>query len=232
MKLPVAPSQSGAWLVVPAYNEASVIKDTLMTAMQYFPNAVVVDDYSRDDTSAVALAAGAHVCRHPLNLGQGAALQTGIDYALRQGATEIVTFDADGQHRPIDAVAMLEMLRGGNYDVILASRFKGEAVNMGTAKRILLRLATLFTKATTGLVLTDTHNGLRVFSRASAQRIRVRQNRMAHASEILQQIADLNLRYLEMPCTIIYTSYSKQKGQRMTGAITILRDLFVGSLHS
>jgi glycosyltransferase involved in cell wall biosynthesis len=223
---------SGAWLVVAAYNEALVIEDTLRAALRHFPNVVVVDDHSRDETFAIARMAGAHVCRHPLNLGQGAALQTGIDYALLQGATEVITFDADGQHRAVDAAAMLATLRAEGYDVILASRFRGEAIGMSGLKRLLLKSATLFTRITTGLALTDTHNGLRVLSRSSAERIRIRHNRMAHASEILQQIADLNLRYVEMPCTIIYTEYSKRKGQKMSGALTILKDLFVGKLHS
>ena len=111
----------GDWLVIPAYNEGQVIASTLHDALAYFENVVVVDDCSNDDTRAIAAQAGAHVCRHPINLGQGAALQLGIDYALAQGADRIVTFDADGQHRPIDAISMLETLEREGCDVVLGS---------------------------------------------------------------------------------------------------------------
>ncbi|WP_204366234.1 glycosyltransferase family 2 protein [Afipia sp. OHSU_II-C1] len=175
--------------------------------------------------------AGATVCRHPVNLGQGAALQTGIDYALSRGADHIVTFDADGQHRPIDAADMVKILDSGRFDVVLASRFLGHTVGMQLSKRLLLKLATLYTRVTTGLEISDTHNGLRVFSANAARKIRIRQNRMAHASEILELISKLGLRYTEAPCTIIYTDYSMAKGQRMVGAVSILKDLLVRRMY-
>jgi glycosyltransferase involved in cell wall biosynthesis len=219
------------WIVMPAFNEEAVVGKTVETTIVYFPNIVVVDDCSSDRTGDLAHEAGAHVCRHSINLGQGAALQTGIDYALKQGADYIVTFDADGQHRPIDAVAMVDLLVQHNLDVVLASRFLGGTIGLGKRKRLLLKLATLYTRLTTGLAITDTHNGLRVFSRAAAKQMRIRQNRMAHASEILELIGKMKLRYTEAPCTIIYTDYSKAKGQRMTGAIDILSDLLVRRMY-
>jgi polyprenyl-phospho-N-acetylgalactosaminyl synthase len=219
------------WIVMPAFNEEAVVGKTIETTIVYFPNIVVVDDCSSDRTGDLAHKAGAHVCRHSINLGQGAALQTGIDYALKQGAEYIVTFDADGQHRPIDAVAMVDLLVQHNLDVILASRFLGGTIGLGKCKRLLLKLATLYTRLTTGLAITDTHNGLRVFSRAAAKQMRIRQNRMAHASEILELIGKMKLRYTEAPCTIIYTDYTKAKGQRMTGAIDILSDLLVRRMY-
>jgi hypothetical protein len=142
-----------------------------------------------------------------------------------------VTFDADGQHRPIDAVAMVDLLVQHNLDVVLASRFLGGTIGLGKRKRLLLKLATLYTRLTTGLAITDTHNGLRVFSRAAAKQMRIRQNRMAHASEILELIGKMKLRYTEAPCTIIYTDYTKAKGQRMAGAIDILSDLLVRRMY-
>jgi glycosyltransferase involved in cell wall biosynthesis len=219
------------WIVMPAFNEEAVVGKTIETTIVYFPNIVVVDDCSSDRTGDLAYEAGAHVCRHSINLGQGAALQTGIDYALKQGAKYIVTFDADGQHRPIDAVAMVDLLVQHNLDVVLASRFLGGTIGLGKRKRLLLKLATLYTRLTTGLAITDTHNGLRVFSRAAAKQMRIRQNRMAHASEILELIGKMKLRYTEAPCTIIYTDYTKAKGQRMAGAIDILSDLLVRRMY-
>lgn len=219
------------WVVVPAYNESAVIAATLGGLLPSFGNVVVVDDCSTDGSGAIAHSSGAHVARHSVNLGAGAAIATGIAYALRQGAEEIVTFDADGQHSVDDAKSMVHRLREGDVDVVLASRFLGRAEGITVASRTLLRLAVLFTKATTGLALTDTHNGLKVFSRHAALSIRIRQNRMAHCSEILDQIAEQKLRAVEVPCTIVYTDYSRRKGQRWTGAFAILADLFARKLY-
>lgn len=221
------------WVVIPAFNESAVIATTLADLKAHaFGNVVVVDDCSSDDTNAIAGRAGAHVVRHPVNLGQGAAIRTGIDYALSQGAAFIVTFDADGQHRPEDAAAMIEALRHGEYDVALSSRFRGGAIGMPGLKRAVLKAAVWFTRVTTGLDVTDTHNGLRVFTRSATARIEIRQNRMAHASEILSEIAHHKLRWVELPGTIRYTAYSIGKGQRLSGAVEILKDLLVRGLKS
>jgi polyprenyl-phospho-N-acetylgalactosaminyl synthase len=226
-----AEGQLAAWLVIPAYNEARVIAETLRTAQAWFRNIVVVDDCSGDATGTLALQAGAHVLRHPINLGQGAALQTGIDYALTGGAEQIVTFDADGQHHPADAWRMVETLVEERCDVVLASRFRGTAEGISRPKQLLLKLAIWYTRLTTGLALTDTHNGLRAFSRSAARAIRIRQNRMAHASEILETIGRLRLHYVEVPCTITYTEYSRAKGQRLSGSFAILADLYLRRLY-
>jgi glycosyltransferase involved in cell wall biosynthesis len=222
------PHNANVWLVVPAYNEAKVITTTITSVRALFSNIIVVDDCSKDETGPAANGAGAYVCRHAVNLGQGAALQTGIDFALRQGATHVVTFDADGQHLASDAITLLDALVQGHCDVALATRRRA---GVPTHKRALLWLATRYTQLSTGLPVTDTHNGLRAFTRGAAQRIRIRQNRMAHASEILEQIAELRLRFIEVPCTVRYTEYSRAKGQPITGAFTILADLLVRRLY-
>ena len=219
------------WVVVPAYNEGPVVATTVGGLMRHFLNVIVVDDCSADATGKLALEAGAHVARHPVNLGQGAALATGIAYALRHGAEAIVTFDADGQHSAADAEAMVRKLTETGVDVVLGSRFLGMAEGISAGRRRLLRLAVLFTRLTTGLLLTDAHNGLRVFSRHAAETIRIRQNRMAHASEILEQIARHKLSFVEAPCSVVYTDYSRAKGQRWTGAFSILGDLLTRRLY-
>lgn len=223
---------STSWVVIPAFNEGTVIGSTVQEVLQGFRNVVVVDDCSTDDTAREAVIAGASVCRHPINLGQGAALQTGIDYAIAKGAENVVTFDADGQHRLADALSMVDIITSSDVDVVLGSRFLGaDAVGMRKSKRALLYAATLFTRITTGLNVTDTHNGLRCLSSKAARILRIRQNKMAHASEILEQIGRLGLKYKEIPCTIIYTDYSRAKGQKMSGAFRILYDLAVGRLN-
>jgi glycosyltransferase involved in cell wall biosynthesis len=219
------------WAVVPAFNESDVLDGVIRALKRSFPNIVVVDDHSTDDTSDLALDAGAFVVRHPINMGQGASLQTGIDFALEQGAQVIVTFDADGQHVPDDALNMVDKLIADDLDVVLGSRFKGAAEGLSRQRKLLLTLATWYTRLTTGLDLSDTHNGLRVISRKAAQLIRLRQNRMAHASEFLDQIGQLKLRYAELPCTIRYTEYSIHKGQRLSGALDILFDLYIRKLY-
>lgn len=219
------------WFVIPAFNEGPALDSVLREIIAEGFQVVVVDDCSKDETSAVALRAGAHVCRHPVNLGQGAALQTGFEYALSYRAEAIVTFDADGQHCLRDAKIMISRLAEEDVDVVLGSRFLGETVGMTGGKRLLLKMATLYTKLTSGLSVTDTHNGLRCFNRKSAEQMRIRHNRMAHASEILNKIGALGLRYVEVPCTITYSDYSRAKGQKLTGAFAILADLALGKLY-
>lgn len=213
------------WVVIPAYNEALSIRDVISGLLELFANIVVVDDGSTDNTRKIALEAGAKVISHCTNLGQGAALQTGIDFVLIQGAQNIITFDADGQHRPDDAKKMLSHLRADGSSVALGNRFMENPGSIPSSRRILLRCAILYTRWTTGLDLSDTHNGLRVLSREAAQAIKLRQNGMAHASEILSQIAEKNISFCEVPITIGYTSYSITKGQSNTASLRILADL-------
>lgn len=217
------------WIVIPAYNEAGMIGRVIADLGSLGHRIVVVDDGSRDATAARAREVGAVLVRHPINLGQGAALQTGIDFALRQDARAIVTFDADGQHRVTDIPRLLESLR--DADFALGSRFLGGAAGMPPLRRMLLRAATLFTRLSTRLDLTDSHNGLRAMTRRGAERIHLRQNRMAHASELLSQIAASSLPYVEVPVTVEYTAYSLARGQRTSDAVTILIDLFARRLY-
>jgi len=191
---------------------------------------VVVDDCSSDRTSAVAWQADA-IIRHPVNLGQGAALQTGIDYALARGTDVIITFDGDGQHRAADIASLVRALEEAQADFALGSRFLGCCIGLPLSRALLLKAAILFTRLTTGLRLSDTHNGLRAMTRRGAGMIRLRQNRMAHASEILGQIAASGLRYVEVPVSIEYNGYSLAKGQRLSDALIILLDLFARRLY-
>ena len=218
-------------VVIAAYNEAAVIGRVVAGVARAGYSVVVVDDGSLDATADMARAAGAAVIRHPFNLGQGAALQTGIEHALAHAAEIVVTFDADGQHRVSDIPSLTEALATERADFVLGSRFLGKAPNLPPLRRLLLRAATLFTRLTTGLHLTDTHNGLRAMTRRGAAAIRLRQNRMAHASEWLAQIGASGLRYVERPVTIEYTPYSLAKGQSLRDGVFILLDLFARRLY-
>ena len=218
------------WIVVPAYNESTVIASVIHELRAVYRNVVVVDDHSSDETGAAALSAGATALRHPVNLGQGAALQTGIRYALAQGADWIVTFDADGQHRVEDIAVLIDVQKRTGADVVLGSRFLGRVENIPPLRRLVLKMAVVFTRLTSGAKLTDAHNGFRLFTRHAAVQIRITQNRMSHASEITNQIQALGLSVAEAPVTIVYTEYSLGKGQKLSNAIHILAELVVARL--
>lgn len=228
---PSMPRGSEPWIVIAAFHEAQVIESVVRAVRRAVRHVVVVDDCSDDETGPRAARAGAHVLRHPVNLGQGAALQTGIDYALAQGAQLIVTFDADGQHDIADLPALLKAQRASGADCVLGSRFIGRAENLNAQRRWLLKAAAWFTALTAGVRLTDAHNGYRLFTRRAASTLRIRHNRMAHASEIVEQIARNGLRWIEAPVTVRYTDYSIAKGQRSSAALRILVDLMVGKLR-
>ncbi|MCV2353661.1 glycosyltransferase family 2 protein [Paucibacter sp. B2R-40] len=224
------PEQSNIWVVIPAFNEGEVIRDVISELRKKYNNVVLVDDCSKDTTGSAALDGGAIVLRHPINLGQGAALQTGLKYAISQAAEYVVTFDADGQHRVEDIAVLMEVQKQSNADIVVGSRFLGSTQNLPTLKKIVLKLAVLFTRMTSGLQLTDAHNGLRLFTGHAAKSIKINQNRMAHASEIVDQILGLGLKVAEAPVTIIYTEYSIRKGQKISNAFNILAELFVGKI--
>lgn len=217
------------WLVVPLYNEATVIAQVIKNTLKVFPNIVCIDDGSADDSAALAEAAGAHLVRHPINLGQGAALQTGFDWVLTYTDAEwVVTFDADGQHRTEDAMAMVRCASAGNLGFVLGSRFLTGNHQAGLLKRMVLQTVAWISAKRGGLKLTDAHNGLRVLSREALGRIHLHQNRMAHASEITNQLANTHLPWAEMPVTIDYTEYSMSKGQSLLNGVNILTDLWFG----
>jgi glycosyltransferase involved in cell wall biosynthesis len=222
------PINTDVWVVIPVFNEAQVLEQVLRQTLAVFPNVVCVDDGSGDGSVDAVLRTGAHLVRHPVNLGQGAALQTGITYARAQpGARYFVMFDADGQHRLEDASAMLEVARSGEADVVLGTRFAEHAGSVPLLKRIVLRTAVLLSPAGRRLKLTDAHNGLRVLTRPVADDLRITMNGMAHASEIVAYLGRSSWRVREVPVSIQYTDYSRSKGQSLLNGVNILFDLSV-----
>src|SRR5687767_15669452 len=165
---------------MPCFNEAAVIKNTVDELLHYGYKIVIIDDASSDDSGKQVEGLPVHYIRHKVNLGQGAALQTGIDVALKNGADYLVTFDADGQHDVKDIPGMLQNLEKKNHDVVLGSRFlEGAATNISLFRKLLLKSACLLNYFFTGILLTDAHNGLRAFNRHAANSIRLKENRMA-----------------------------------------------------
>ena len=226
-----ASNYQDTWLVIPCFNEGKVIEDVIRNARKTFPNIVAVNDGSSDDSAARIHTAGAHLVNHPVNLGQGAAIQTGVEYARAQpGAKYFVTFDADGQHQVKDVVAMLERLRTEEKDIIVGTSFgrpRSADDQVPWIKRLVLRTVVLLSPRTRRLGLTDAHNGLRVFNRKVADELNIRMNGMSHASEFVAQIDERGWRVAEQPVDILYTEYSMSKGQSLINGVNILADGFV-----
>lgn len=224
---PAAASNRDVWVVIPLYNEATVIEGVVTDLVAEFPNVVCVDDGSNDGSAALARRAGARIVTHPINLGQGAALQTGFEFALAQAAQFVVTFDADGQHRIEDARHMLEYAREHDVAIVYGSRFLDNRTQAGFMKRLILRTAATVTNWATKTRLTDAHNGLRVIRADALKLIKLRQDRMAHGTEIIVQLGRTGLPYAERPVEVLYTDYSRAKGQSLLNSINILIDLIV-----
>jgi polyprenyl-phospho-N-acetylgalactosaminyl synthase len=216
------------WIVVPAFNEAGVIGDVITDLRSVFTNVVCVDDGSADDTGDIALRAGAHLVRHPVNLGQGAAIQTGVEYARRQpGAQVFATFDGDGQHCVKDIITMINRLGAGDVDVVIGTRFGVGVTRPPLLKRVVLQTAARLSPRGRRLGLTDTNNGLRVFNKTVADGLEITLSGMSHAGEFIMLISENGWRVAEEPVEVLYTEYSKSKGQPLLNGVNIIFEGFL-----
>ena len=217
-------------IIVPMYNEEQVIAEVVSELKSTFKSVLCIDDGSTDKTKIRAVAAGATVISHCLNIGQGAALATGFKWVQNQNKySYIVTFDADGQHCPKDAVFLVHELVRKNLDVIFGSRFlKGQYSNIPFMKQLIIKTATKITKVLTDVQLSDTHNGLRALTVDASRKIDLTQNKMAHATQLVSLVLQSDLKYEEYPVTVLYTPYSRSKGQSMMNSINIVFDLVWG----
>lgn len=218
-------------VIVPCYNEEQVVRKVLQDIKAHFKEIICVDDGSSDNSASEIIISGATLIEHPINLGAGAAIQTGIDYALQDPAVEIfITIDADGQHNINDAVAMVKHLQRHNLDIVFGSRFIGNVESIHPIKKVFLKIAALFSTTTTGVKLTDPHIGLRVFNRKFAENLKLSLPDFTHASEVIHRIKEGNYKYAEVPVTVTYSDYSKAKGQPMMNAINITVDLLINRI--
>lgn len=219
------------YIIIPVYNEAQVIQGVVTEVLKEYTHVVCVNDGSRDRSAEEIQKTNAQLVNHPINMGQGAALQTGIEYALQDSEAQyFVTFDADGQHRLEDVKSMIKVIQKEKVDIVLGSRFLGKTENIPIIKKMILKLAIRFSNKTSGLKLTDAHNGLRVFNRYVAENLQITMNDMAHASEIIERIAEKNFTYKEVPVTITYTPYSLSKGQSVFNAVNLGFDILIRKL--
>ena len=217
-------------VVIAAYNEARTLASVLSSLARYNYQVVVVDDGSTDETARIASNYDVVLIRHSVNLGQGAALETGMEYARRNNADIVVTYDADGQFEAEDIKRMIEPVMLGQADVALGSRFLGKAQGVTFVRKFILKLGIVFTYIFSDIILTDTHNGLRAFNNKSIHNIKISHNRMSHASEILDKIKKNRLRYVEIPVTVRYDMYTKIKGQSSINFINIVYSLIFEKL--
>lgn len=213
--------------IIPAWNEAKNITLVINNVRSHVDEIIVVDDCSRDETAALAAAAGATLLRHPINRGQGAALQTGNDYALKNGADIIVHFDADNQFSATEIKDMIAPIVSGQADIVFGSRFLGKEANFpSTKKYIIMPLARIFARLFLGVKLSDPQNGFRAMNRRAAESIRIVNREMAHASEIQVKAFQGGLKVAEVPITVTYHHF----GQKLSGGFKVIKDLLIHKL--
>ncbi len=211
--------------VIPAFNEADSIESVVLAVKKYVDEVVVVDDGSQDETASIARSAGATVLVHDVNRGQGAALETGQEYARRQGADFVLHFDADGQFDATEIVPALEAIQTAKVDVLFGSRFLDKKGDLPFTKRYIIFPISKIINALFGTPnMSDVHNGFRILNKKALNAIYIEQDRMAHASEIPAQVKKQGLSYREFPVTVRYFEY----GQNMRGGLHILKDLILG----
>ena len=216
--------------IVPMYNEEQVVFQVITELKSVFPHVICVDDGSTDASVAKAMEAGAIVLRHAVNIGQGAALATGFRWVQDQRCfSYVVTFDADGQHRPHDAYRLVVELKDNNVDVVFASRFlEQDQASIPLVKRVVLKSVARITKTLTDVQLSDAHNGLRALTVDASRKIQLTQNGMTHATQFVSLVLQGGLKYSELPVTILYTPYSRSKGQSILNGVNIILDLIWG----
>jgi glycosyltransferase involved in cell wall biosynthesis len=214
-------------VIIAAYNEAENIEKVLNDLVKTNFKIIVVDDGSTDNTVKLIDDSKIYLLQHQLNCGQGAALQTGIEFARKNSQTEVfVTMDADGQHQIKDINPLIEPIVEKKVDVVFGSRFLDKRTKLSLIRRIVLKTAVKFSKLSTGLPLSDAHNGLRAFSREVIFEINLQRDGMTHASEIVEIVSEKKLSYQEVAVEILYPKFMYKRGQSLWNSINILSDLF------
>jgi len=220
------------YIIIPVYNDSASVTNVATALLKAgYGKIIIIDDGSSDDVMEKLKHLPVFYLKHSVNLGQGAALQTGINYAIKQEAEIIITFDADGQHQPADIAALLEPIVADEADIVLGSRFlSDDLATLPTFRKLTLQTARFINLLFSGLLLSDAHNGLRALNKKAMTMINLTENKMAHASEILFEIKKYRLRWKEVPVNISYTPQTIKKGQSSVDSIRILFDLVLHKL--
>ncbi len=217
-------------LIMPAYNEGSVIASVIQKLWAVFEKTnysfqiIVVDDGSKDNTLSEAKRAGAYTIRHILNTGSGGATATGLSYAQRHNFDVACTCDADGQHDPHDVLRGVDEIVHSDFDLLIGSRLINDN-GMSRIKILGNKGLTWVTRLLFGIKVTDSQSGLRVLSSRGLQELKWKTTGYEFCSEMLWRARQLNLMVGEFPIQAIYTEYSKLKGQNNWNAINIIKSL-------
>jgi polyprenyl-phospho-N-acetylgalactosaminyl synthase len=216
------------FIIVPAFNEASSIEKVISDLFcSGYTNIVVIDDGSSDKTSEIVKKLNVFLIRHPVNMGPGAAIKTGIDFALLLYADIIVTFDADGQHLASDIYELIKPIILNKAEITLGNRFISRTSKVPVFKKIILKAGAVLMFLMYGIISSDSHNGLKAISRSAALKIDFKSNGWEYCSEIIEEIMLKKIKYQEVPVTVKYTDYSIKKGQKIYNSFYIISKMFV-----
>lgn len=219
-------------VVIPAYNEATVIGEVVKSAREVFLKSkkaydidiVVVNDGSKDETANEAKKGGAIVINHILNSGAGSATLTGLAYARQHNYDIAATMDADGQHAPDDVLEGIKSIDQGNADLLIGSRLI-DSRGMSKIKVLGNKGLSLFTYLLFGINVTDSQSGLRIFSRRAIDSLQWKSTGYEFCSEMIWRAKQARMSVSEYPIKAIYTDYSRSKGQNNWNAINIVKRL-------
>jgi glycosyltransferase involved in cell wall biosynthesis len=208
------------WAVIPAYNEEKNVGPTIKKSRDYVDNVVLIDDGSHDKTHALGKKAGATVLKHIINLGKGATLKTGCDYAFKNGARYVVTLDADSQHDPKDIPRFIEKL--DKYDIVFSYRKLSK--KMPFVLRFGNKIISEVSKLLYNLDLKDTQSGFRAFSKEAYKKIRWKSLDYSMESEMISKAGKQKLKYVQIPIETIYSD--RYKGTTIIDGIKIVINMF------
>jgi polyprenyl-phospho-N-acetylgalactosaminyl synthase len=218
------------YILIPVYNEEKKIESVITELSSLFKNIVVINDGSTDSSQDILESLNVITLKHSINLGQGAAISTGFKYIQQlKNADAIVTFDADGQHSVEDAKTFAEEILLCKEEIIFGTRFKQSRSNIPLIKKIVLSIVVIFTNKLSKINLSDAHNGLKALKKTCLKKIDINIDGFGFESQIIHQVSKKGIRYKEMPTNTIYTSYSQNKGQKLSNGLIILEDLFKSS---
>ncbi|MCK5211670.1 glycosyltransferase family 2 protein [Candidatus Parcubacteria bacterium] len=220
--------------IIPAYNEEDNISSIIQSVGKYVDEVVVVDDGSDDRTARIAEEEKAIVLRHVINRGQGAALETGNQYARKKQADVVVHFDADGQFKPDEIDKVISPVKSGEADVVFGSRFLGQASNMPWLKKhVIFPIARIISKLFWHANLSDPQSGFRAFNKKFLGQLQIENDGSAHCSEIIIKAFALNMKIKEVPITVSYNNFGQSifggKGRGM-GGVQIIKDLIISKI--
>jgi len=217
-------------IIVPAFNEATVLQQVLLSIKKNVPSfsILVVNDGSSDNTSDIASKVKkVRVANHPINRGLGAAINTGLSFAKKNNFDLAVTIDADGQHDPKDIKKLIKPIINNQADIVIGSRIISTLGQIPLDRIIIIKASNFLTWLLYGETTTDSLSGFRAFSKKAIKSIHLKTDRMEVSNELFSEINRLKLKVKEVPIRVIYTNYSRSKGQKNTNAISIIFKLML-----